>query len=116
MKTFGHKRPVRDSAGAIIDMKDSPACAVTRNALGSAFGPDRDKRIVVSLDTCDIITLRLSRTRRILRINASDLWFYLNRCQVNREQLERARARKERKAERLAAQRQARAEKRLFQT
>jgi len=28
MKTFGHKRPVRDSAGAIIDMKDSPARAV----------------------------------------------------------------------------------------
>jgi len=114
MKTFGHKRPVRDSAGAIIEMRDSPACAITRDALNGAFGSDRGKRLIVSLEASDIISMRLSRTRRVLRIKASDLWHYLNRCQVNREQLERARAKKERKATRLAAARQARAEKRLF--
>jgi len=114
MKTFGHKRPVRDSAGAIIDMKESPACAVTRDTLGHGFGPDSDKRLVVTLALGDLITCRPARTKRVLSIKASDLWHYLNRCAANLRTLELARERKARKATRLAAQRQQRAEKRLF--
>jgi hypothetical protein len=43
-----------------------------------------------------------------------DVYRYALRCRVNRDTLERARARKARKADRLAALRIARAEKRLF--
>jgi len=116
MKSFGHNRLVKFDDGTIARVLYSPAKARTKDQLGYGFGPDKDKRLIVSLDTGDLITVRPERTQRSLAINARDLWHYLNRCQCNRNQLERARARKERKAARLAALRQQRAEKRLFQS
>jgi len=78
---------------------------VTRGTLNFRYGPDRDKHLVISLRDGDLITLKPLRTSRP----------YLLRCRANREVLERAREKKARKAERLAAMRQKRAEKRLFE-
>ena len=114
MRNFGHTRAVKDEAGNVIELKDSPARAATVSELGRTFGSDHDKRLVVSLDKGDLITVRPARTRRSLQIKACDLWFYLLRCEANKSQLERARERKARKAERVARERQERAERRLF--
>lgn len=88
MKTFGHKRPRRDESGAIIEHKESPAAAVTVGALDGTFGADRGKRLVVSLESQDLIVVRIARTSRRLSIKASDLWFYLLRCKANLESLQ----------------------------
>jgi len=88
---------------------------VTRGTLNFRYGPDRDKHLVISLRDGDLITLKPLRTSRPETISAFDLYNYLLRCRANREVLERAREKKARKAERLAAMRQKRAEKRLFE-
>lgn len=115
MKEFGHKRPRRNNQGEIIDLIDCPACAVTRNPCGFGFGPDSKRKLVVSLEAGDLVVLRPQRTARPYRIEARDLFRYLLHLEANRLNLERARDRKAKKAARLAAQRQARAEKRLTQ-
>lgn len=114
MKTFGHKRPRRDSAGNVIELKDSPAQAVTVSTLDSRFGCDRGKRLVVSLQAGDLIALRIARSSRSVSITAADLYFHCLKCQANLKTLQKARARKEAKAVRLAQLRQERAEKKLF--
>jgi hypothetical protein len=90
---------------------------VTRKAdvaLDGSFGPDRDKRIVVTIHPGGLLTLRPERTRRAETIALLDVYRFAIRCRVGRGQLEKARAAKERKALRLARQRQERAEKQLF--
>lgn len=114
MKEFGHKRPRRNPAGEIIDLIDCPARAVTRNPCGFGFGPDSKRKLIVSLEAGDLIVVRPHRTARPYRMEARDLFRYLLQLEANRLNLERARDRKARKAARLAAQRQARAEKRLL--
>lgn len=116
MKEFGHKRPRRNAAGEIIDLIDCPAKAVTRNPCGFGFGPDSKRKLVVSLEAGDLVVVRPLRTARVYRIEARDLFHVLLRAEANRLNLERARDRKARKAERLARARQERAEKRLFNT
>lgn len=114
MKQFGHKRPSRSEAGEIVELIDCPAKAVTHNPAGFGFGPDSKRKLVVSLEAGDLVVVRPLRTARTYRIEARDLFRYLLQLEANRLNLERARDIKARKAERLAAQRQARAEKRLF--
>ena len=74
MKTFGHLRPVRDSAGLVTGKAPSPACAVTRDELGGMFGADRRRRLVVTLGEGDLIALRPQGTRRTMKIAARDLY------------------------------------------
>lgn len=114
MRTFGHKRPVRDTSGEITAMADCPGRAVTKDVCGAAFGTDKDRRLIVSLEEGDLVCIRLSQTRRVHKIAAKDLFHYVLRCEANRVNLERARDRKAKKAERLARARQERAERRLF--
>ena len=114
MKLFGHQRPIRDAAGEITAMCDSPAKAVTHNVCGGRFGADADRHLVVSLEAGDLVCVRPAGTRRVYRIEAKDLFFLLLRNEATRLTLERARDAKAKRATRLAAQRQARAEKRLF--
>lgn len=83
-------------------------------ALDGSFGPDRNKRIVVTLHPGGLIELRPERTRRAEKMHLVDVYRYALRCRVNRGQLEKARERKEKKALRLARQRQERAERKLF--
>lgn len=113
MKQFGHQRPVRSVAGEIVSMIDSPARARTRQPFNAPTQRD-SRHIVVSLEAGDLIVLRLSGTRKVWRISANDLLWILMRLEANRVTLERARERKAKKAERLASERQARAERKLF--
>lgn len=114
MKTFGHQRPVRDKHGEISGLIDCPARARTRDVCGALFGTDKDRRLIVSLEAGDLVCVRPERTTRVYRVAAKDLFHWLLRSEANRVNLERARDRKAKKAERLARQRQERAEKRLF--
>lgn len=96
-----------------------PVSRRINGALDGSFGPDSDKRIVVTLlpgdgaKIHDLLELRPERTRRAERIAVIDVYRYAIRCRVNRELLERARNRKAKHAAELAARRLASAEKRL---
>jgi hypothetical protein len=83
MKTFSHKRPVRDKDGAIINQKPAPVSRVTRDELGGQFGSDKRKRLVVTLCDGDLISFRPERTQRSVTIEAVELYRYAIRCQVN---------------------------------
>jgi hypothetical protein len=76
----------------------------------------RRKRLVVTLEPGDIIRIREQNRRENYTARLWDVYVWMIRCAANVKQLERARRRKTVRAERLARQRQARAEKRLFQS
>ena len=114
MTPFGNKIPVRNDAGEIVTLRASEVIRQTVHAFCS-YGVDKDRKLVVSLRDGDIIAVRPAKCSkaRELSITAQDLWAYLVRCNANKITLAKARDIKERKAIRLAAQRQQRAEKRL---
>ncbi len=90
--------------------------------LGGEFGSDRGARLVITLipgngqDVPDTIELRPMRTRRVETIAVMDVYRYALRCRVGRETLEKARARKAKRAEVLARRRQAAAERRFSES
>lgn len=114
MRQFGHVKPTRDDTGTITGSRSSPVRVRTVEPLGTGYGPDKDKRLILTAHHGDLVGLRPERTSRELLITAQDLYSYMIRCQANLVTLAKARERKERKQTRLAQQRQARAEKRLF--
>lgn len=83
-------------------------------ALDGTFGPDRGKRLVITVRMDGRIEIRPERTTRTETIHVLDLYRYAIRCRANQAVLARARDRKAKKAERLAKARQERAERRLF--
>jgi hypothetical protein len=85
MKSFGHQRHEHDDAGNVVRLLDSPARARTVNPLGRGYGPDSDKRLVVTLAGCDVIVIRPERTRRGVSILARDLYAELLRRQARSE-------------------------------
>jgi len=105
-------------------MVSSPVKRVSVTALDGSFGPDRERRIVVTFipgkhcdtgpDVHDRLELRPLGTRRAESLTVVDVYRYALRCRVGRDLLEKARARKAAKTVRLAAQRQQRAERRLL--
>jgi hypothetical protein len=88
-----------------------PVVRKTSTALDGSFGPDRDKAIVVRLvpgdgkGIPDLIELRPERTRRPETIAVADVYRFAMRCRAAREMLEKARARKEKTAQRRASRR-----------
>jgi hypothetical protein len=99
-------------------MVSSPVKRITVLLLDGAFGPDEGRRIVVSFipgkpGVADLLELRPLGTRRPERLAVLDVYRYAIRCRVNRELLEKARAQKAAKVQRLADRRQAAAERRL---
>jgi hypothetical protein len=114
MKLFGHERRSHDSNGVFLEAKASPAQAVTKGSLPALFGADSGRRLVVSLEAGDLITFRPARTPRRYSMRAVDVFAWVLRCRANAAQLEKAREAKDRRAKRLAAARQERAERRLF--
>jgi hypothetical protein len=114
MKTFGHSRPVRDAAGEIVGQKESPARAVTREALGFNHAKKYRKPVIVALEAGDIITLRPQGTRWKVSARAIDVFDWIVRSQAMSANMAKLREKKAKKAVRLAQQRQARAERRLF--
>ncbi len=71
-------------------------------ALDGTFGPDRGKRLVVTIRMDGRIEIRPERTTRTETMHLLDLYRYAIRCRVNQAVLARARERKANKAERLA--------------
>jgi hypothetical protein len=92
---------------------DKPCRRVTRGALCAQFGPDRGRRLVASFEPGDLVTIRPAGTRRAETVSLFDVYRFAIRVRSNREHLEKARIAKDRKASRLAAARQYRAEQRL---
>lgn len=90
-----------------------PVRRVAIGGLAGHYGPDRGRELIVSLVQGDLIELRPKGTRRGETISAFDVYHYALRCRANRAQLEKARVAKEKKAARLAAQREARWSKRI---
>jgi hypothetical protein len=103
-------------------MTTSKVKRVTAGALDGSFGPDSDRRIVLTFipgdgkpnGIKDVLQLRPLRTRRAETIAVIDVYRFALRSRVNQEVLAKAREKKERKQIRLARARQERAEKRLF--
>ena len=113
MKTFSHTRPVRNEAGEIINAKPAPCSRCTVAALGGNFGPDRRRRLVVTLKAGDIVEFRPERTRQTVTMLATDLYRVALRARASRVHLEKARTSKARKAEARAARRIKAADKRI---
>ena len=101
-------------------MVSSKVNRVTAGVLDGSFGPDSDRRVVITFvpgdgkQIKDVLKLRPLRTRRAETIAVIDVYRFALRSRVNAEVMAKARAKKERHAIRLAQQRQERAEKRLF--
>ncbi len=99
---------------------NKPLARVSNSRLDGSYGPDRNKRLIVTLipgdgdKVPDLIKLKPFKTRRAESIALADVYRYALRCRVNLQVLSRARDRKARKAERLARLRRERAERRLF--
>lgn len=113
MKFFGHMRPTRDGDGNITGEQSSPVKARTIDPLGGNYGPDRAKRLIVTLAAGDVINVRPERTQRAESITAKDLYAYLLRVKAQKGLMEKARAAKVRKQERLSRERIARADRRM---
>lgn len=97
IRFFGHCRPIRDGA-AIIGSIQSPVRVKTVEVLGSGYGPDDDKRLVVTAHRDDLLGVRPERTGRELFIKAKDLYALLVRRDAQRQLLEFARAKKAKRA------------------
>lgn len=82
---------------------------VTRvsSSKAATYGPDRDKRLVVSIvpgpDGRDILELRPQRTQRVKRAALSDIYNWLIKCEANAAIGVKLAAAKAKKAERRAA-------------
>jgi len=92
-----------------------PVRRLSQSRLDGSFGPDREKRIVITLHPDGRLELRPECSRRPETLHLLDAYRYAVRCRVNYAILERARKKKDAKATRLARLRQERAEKRLFE-
>ena len=104
----GRREAPKRSSNGVVTRK-------TAATLDGSFGPDRHKRIILTIHPNGLLELRPERTRRSETIDIVDVYRFAMRCRVGRTQLEKARERKAKKAERLARQRQERAERRLFE-
>lgn len=113
MNTFGHKTPVRDEAGEIVALRPTEVARVTRNELGGCHGPDKARKLVVTLRDGDIVAFRPHGTRREVTATAHDLYTAVLRWQANKVNLEKARERKEALKVSRAAARIAAADRRI---
>lgn len=87
----------------------------TTATLDGTFGPDRNRKLIVTLHRDGRMEIKPERRRQSESVHFVDVYRFAMRCRVGRTQLEKARERKAKKAERLARQRQERAERRLFE-
>lgn len=113
MNAFGHRTPIRGANGEVTGLRDKPAVRITRNTLSGMHGPDRDRKLVVRLIDGDLIEFRPAGTQRRKVMSAFDLYDHIMRTEANAMCRAKRESQKERKAIRLAQQRQARAEARL---
>jgi len=82
-------------------------------ALDGSFGPDADKPLIVTVHLDGRLDIRPKGTRRTETVHLLDVYRFAIRCRVDAKARVKAKAKKDRRAVRLAAQRQERAEKKL---
>ena len=88
-----------------------PVTRKTATALSGSFGPDRGKRMVVTLipgngdNVPDLLEIRPERTQRPETVALIDVYSWAMKCRVGRTQLEKAREKKAQKAIRREEQR-----------
>lgn len=115
MKTFAHMRPIRNEAGERIGESPAPVSRVTVAPLGGEFGRDKRRRLVVTLCPGDVIQFRPERTRQAVTMLAADLYRVALRAKAGRAHLEKARAKKQQKADARERRRIANTDRRLRQ-
>jgi|GEM_PF-3239870 len=113
MNTFGQPTPVRNEAGDIIGDRPSSVSRQTKNELSGSYGLDKGRKLIVTLREGDIIAFRPAGTRREATATAHDLYAAVIRWQANRVALEKARERKQQKADARINARIARADAKL---
>lgn len=117
MKAFGYRRMVRLKKSGEQMLKEIPARRITKDELGPSFGSDRKRRLIVALVDGDLISFRPEKAskKRTKMMKAADLYRYVIMCEATAARMAKLRQMKEKKAERLAAARLKRAEKKLFE-
>lgn len=73
MRTFGNKRPVRAN-GEITGHIEAPVKAITVDPLGGAFGADKERRLIVILESGDVIRFKLQGSPRSITVLAKDAY------------------------------------------
>lgn len=103
-------------------MTTSKVKRITLGKLDGSFGPDKNKRIVLTFipgdgdKVPDLLTLRPLRTQRSETIAVLDIYRYAMRCRVNLAVLDKARKSKAAQALKREARQIKATEKRLFST
>jgi hypothetical protein len=96
-----------------------PVSRTTLTPLSGFYGPDRGKRLVVTIspgngnDVPDLLTLRPHGTRRPETVALIDVYAWALRCRCNKANMDKLRAKKAAKADRLARARLARQVRRV---
>lgn len=85
MNTIG-ERLLYDSSGVRIGTEPAVVERISKDTLDGGHGPDKHKRLVVSLKPGDLVTLRVERSRadRELSITVFDLWSILVRRKADK--------------------------------
>jgi hypothetical protein len=107
---------VRNERGELLEMRLAPVSRVTVSNLPHNHGTDKGKPLVVTLLDGDLIAFKPARASnvRTKTARAVDIYEWIIRSESINKTMAKLRDRKARKAIRLAALRQARAEKRLY--
>lgn len=93
--------------------KGGPLVRKMGQTLGRDFGKDRGKKLILTLHPDGRIEIRPERSRKSESIMVIDVYRYAIKCRVLMDGLRRMLDKRARKAERLAAQRQQRAERKM---
>lgn len=93
--------------------KGGPLVRKIGPALDGNFGNQKGKRLILTLHPDGRIEIRPERSRRSESIMIADVYRFAIRCRLNLELIRKMNERKAKKAERLAAQRQQRAERNM---
>lgn len=87
--------------------------AATKDELGGHFGPDKHRRLVIGLANGDVLVMYPKGTRQRVSVLLKDVYAWALRSKAIKSQLEKARERKAKLAERRETRRREAAERRL---
>jgi len=100
MKEIGYNILIKDEAGNVKDIRRKIVTLKTRGVLSPSHGKDKNKPIVVSLKHGDLIELKPLHSRKIrYTVSVFDVYSFAVRRYAQAQLLEKARAKKAKKAE-----------------
>lgn len=83
MRTFGHKRKLRDATGQVVGEKPSPPSAITREKYAVLY--PKARKIIVTLEAGDVLAFREHGRRHRWLLAVDTAFRYAVRCQANAE-------------------------------